>query len=169
MGGARHHQNNRNGPPLAPHTRQQVKPAIRQRTRRHGNMQATARPRPRRLARAFTRRTPLSRGRDSADSSTKDPTTNKPTMRRLTQPCTNQTAAAATTRPQTDHTQAGQHPTGQACKGQASHGLATTCCATPADRHTHKHNRTPQLYHHEPHQPPLTNYTTVHLDKPRCD
>ena len=51
--------------------------------------------------------------------------------------------------------------------GTASHGLGTTCCATPADHHTYKHNRTPRIYHQEPEQPTLTNDTTLHLDKPR--
>ena len=51
--------------------------------------------------------------------------------------------------------------------GTAYNGLATPWYATPADHHTHDHNRTPQLYHYELDQPTLANYTTLHLDKPR--
>ena len=35
------------------------------------------------------------------------------------------------------------------------------------DDHAHKHSRTPQLYRYERDQPTLTNYTTLHFDKPR--
>ena len=49
----------------------------------------------------------------------------------------------------------------------ASDGSATPWCATPTDRHIHEHRKTPGLYHYGPDQPTLTNYTTLHLDKPR--
>ena len=38
-----------------------------------------------------------------------------------------------------------------------------------ADDHTHEQNRTSQLYHYEPNQPTLTNYTTLHLYIPRSN
>ena len=53
--------------------------------------------------------------------------------------------------------------------GTVSNGLATPWCATPADHHTIEQNRTLQFYHYEPDQTTLTNYTTLHLDKPRCN
>ena len=93
------------------------------------------------------------------------------------------TTSARTTQPAADQTAAGQRPDNEQTTrkpvntqparharvetGTASHGLATTCCAAPADHHTHEHNRTPQLYHHEPDKPTLTNCTTLHLNKPR--
>ena len=89
------------------------------------------------------------------------------TSARATQPATDQTAAEQRAdNEQTTHKPANTPPARHARveTGTASHGLATTCCATPANDHTHEHNRTPQLYHREPDQPTLTNYTTLHLD-----
>ena len=94
--------------------------------------------------------------RAGARCSAKEPMPNKPTMRRLTRPCTNKPLQ----RPRRDHKQTtgktGQCQTCQACMRRYGNGV-----------HTHEYNRTPQLYHYEPDQPTLTNYTTPHLDKPR--
>ena len=40
--------------------------------------------------------------------------------------------------------------------------MAAPWCATPADDHTHEHNRIPQLDHYERCQPALTNRTRPH-------
>ena len=92
------------------------------------------------------------------------------TSARATQPATDQTAAEQ--RPHIEPTTRKPAITQPARHARvetraASHGLATTCFATPANHHTHEHNRTPQLCHYEPDHPILTNYTTLHLDKPR--
>ena len=49
----------------------------------------------------------------------------------------------------------------------ALNGLATPWCATPTDDRTHEHSRTPQSCQYKRDQPTVTNYTTLHLDKPR--
>ena len=106
-----------------------------------------------------------------------------PQNKRGTQPKRRLTKSARATQPATDQTAEEQRPDNEQTTrkpantqparhagvetGTASHGLATTCCATHANHHTHKHNRTPQRYHYKPDKTTLTNYTTLHLDKPR--
>ena len=94
------------------------------------------------------------------------------TSERATQPATDQTAAEQLTdNEQTTRQPANTQPARHASveTGTTSHGLATKACATPSDYHTHEHSRTTQLYHYKPDQPTLTNYTNLHLDKPRCN
>ena len=43
-------------------------------------------------------------------------------------------------------------------RGTAAHGWATQWCTTPADDHTHGHDKTPQLYHYTTNEATATNY-----------
>ena len=61
---------------------------------------------------------------------------------------------------QTRRKPANTEPAGQARveTGTASHGWETPWCTTPANDHTHGHDRTPQLYHYTTDEPTATNY-----------